>query len=312
MAGARTELFGRSQPGGLFALVREDITTGKVFFVNSVTGTDGAGAGRNPLKPLATIDYAIGLCTANQNDRIYVMPGHAETIVAAGTITCDVAGVSIIGLGNGSNRPTVSFGTLTTATWAISAANVTIRNIRVKPTVDELVKMFVVTGAYCTLDNIEHVDNASTAQTLQFVNASAAADYLTIQNCFCLSTVAGTATQIWIQLVGCDGARILDNVFQLVLKNETGSYTIGGTTAVVYCQIGRNVIFQGGGNTQDGIIKLVTGSTGMVHNNVAGSGTGVATATAFTGDACYFMDNKWADTIGTASGLLTPTVDSDT
>src|SRR5262245_23346085 len=79
-------------------------TTGKVFFVDSNTGSNGY-TGLSIQDPVATIDFAIGLCTANKGDTIYVMPGHAETI-GNGTIACDVAGVTFIGLGDGAAKPT--------------------------------------------------------------------------------------------------------------------------------------------------------------------------------------------------------------
>src|SRR3970040_704418 len=122
---ARTPLFSRLQPGGVFMITDPGYTPGDTFFVHGGTGTDGAGYGQNPDAPVATIDYAIGLCTANKGDVIYVLPGHAETINTAGAIEADKAGISIIGLGNGEDRPGITVGsTLDTATVLVSAADV--------------------------------------------------------------------------------------------------------------------------------------------------------------------------------------------
>ncbi len=65
------------------------------------------------------------------------------------------------------------------------------------------------------------------------------------------------------------------------------------------------------GATINTVVNLVTGSTGIISDNRAGSGTSVATAGAFTGDACFMFNNLWADTAA-ASGLLAPLVDTDT
>ena len=107
---------------------------GNVWWVgNSTTllpGAVGASNG-NPgtfLKPFSTIDYAVGRCTANTGDIIMVKPGHAETISGAAGITLDVAGVAIVGLGSGTNRPTITF-SATTSTIAVSANNVSVQNI---------------------------------------------------------------------------------------------------------------------------------------------------------------------------------------
>jgi len=81
------------------------MTTGQIYFVDSGTGSD-SNSGLNEKAPLATWDAAINKCTANQGDVIYLFPGHAETITSA--IAMDVAGVTVVGLGNGDNRPSIT------------------------------------------------------------------------------------------------------------------------------------------------------------------------------------------------------------
>src|SRR5689334_1768341 len=145
-------------------------TTGSIFFVNNSTGGNGANsnAGTDPLAPLATIDFAIGLCTASRGDIIVVMPGHSESISGSTTtsITADVAGVSIIGLGWGNLRPLITLHTTSTFI-TVSAANVTFRNLRIATDVDAVVKCFSITGAGVTLDAVDFVETASCA-ALQF------------------------------------------------------------------------------------------------------------------------------------------------
>ena len=75
-----------------------------------------------------TIDDAIGACTANQGDRIYVMPGHTEA-VTNGSIALDIAGVTIIGIGNGAMKPTLTFGA-TNSKINVTAASGTFQNFR--------------------------------------------------------------------------------------------------------------------------------------------------------------------------------------
>lgn len=286
------------------------LTTGNVFFVNnSVVGASNGNPGTDPGRPLSTVAAALTKCTANQGDYILVGPGHAETLSTAGAITCSVAGVTILGLGNGSNRPTFSWGA-TAATWVVSAANVTISNIRCTPSIDEVVSMFSVSAANVTFDRVDHIDAGASLQTIQFMLTTAAADYLTIQNCKHLQLTAAAAAQKWIQLVGTDFTRIIDNTFFIVANAATASHLISGTTAVVYCEIARNNMLWIGA-TINTIVNLVTGSTGLIAYNNAGSGTSVATAGAFTGDGCFMFQNFWADTAA-ASGLLAPTVDTDT
>lgn len=124
---ARTTLEARVQPGGIQTFIPGADTTGEVFFVHSGTGTDAAGGGKSSDSPLATLDYAIGLCTANKGDVIYLMPGHAETTTA---IALDVAGVKIVGLGFGAGRPTLTATTAATDLINVTAANCAIENVR--------------------------------------------------------------------------------------------------------------------------------------------------------------------------------------
>lgn len=288
-------------PGG----AQIPVSTGSYFFVHSGTGNNG-NPGSSPVEPLATIAYAIGLCTANKGDVIVVMPGHAETIATAGGITVNKVGVSIVGLGNGNNRPTLTFSAVG-STFAISAANVTVRNLRVTSSVDEMVKMFHVTAAYCTLDNIEHFETGS-AQTIQFLLTTNAADYLTVQNCYHYQATAATAAQLWIQLVGCDNTRILDNTFILTLQNGATCAVINATTAVVNAEIAGNTILQTGGTTQVSAILLAATSTGFVHDNRVAAAVTTLAGTVALADA-YGAENYTLNTAN-KSGILDPVADS--
>lgn len=289
------------------AMLRLTGLSGNIFWVSSTRGRDGNG-GSGPNDALATISAALAKCIASQGDVIYVMPGHAETITTAGGITVSKAGVSIIGLGNGSNRPTISFGG-TAATIAISAANVTIRNIRVTATVDEVVSMFVVTAAYCTLDGIEQFETA-TFQTIQFVLTTNAADYIAIRNCYCYQVTAAAAAQAWIQLVGIDGGIIEDNTFRLTLSNNAASITINGSTACIGTVVRRNTIVQLGGTTQVSGILFVDSSTGvMVHDNRVACGSTALAGGVDVGNAGYANENYVLNTAD-KSGILDPVADS--
>lgn len=280
-------------------------TLGSIFFVSSVTGS--ASGGRSPDAPAATIAQALALCTASKGDIIFVAPDHVETVAAAG-LAWNVAGVTIVGLGNGTNRPTLTWST-TDAVVTVSGANMLIKNILTKVSVDEVVSMFLVTGAGVTFDAVDFFETAS-AQAIQWLKTTAAADDLTIKNCRHRQINAAGSAQKWIELVGTDHTRIIDNVIQLVGNASTNSECISGSTAVVYCEISRNLI-QFIGATVDSVINLVTTSTGIISDNRIASGTSVATAAAITGDGCFMFNNLWADTAA-ASGLLAPAVDTDT
>ena len=128
---AKTELFVRKTSGGVFTVVNESLTTGNIYFVDSGSSTGGtsAGFGNSPDAPFTTIDSAINQTTANNGDVIYVMAGHSETLTGASAITCDVAGVTIIGLGRGTARPTLLLDAGASVSIVVSAANVRWENV---------------------------------------------------------------------------------------------------------------------------------------------------------------------------------------
>jgi hypothetical protein len=291
--------------------VAPNVTTGSVFFVHAGTGVDEGPAGKTPATPMKTLDYAIGKCTANKGDIIYLMPGHTDTTAAAGGITCDVAGISIIGLGSGSLRPTITW-SATASTIAISAANVTISNIITTISIDEVVSMFNVTGANCTLDRVDFVPYGAlgaTGQAIQWLLTSAAADGITVQFCKHYQKTAANANQVWMDLNGVDYARVIGNVGMFTAKAATASHWIGTTAACNELEIvGNRVLFLGG--TITGVITCTTATTGIIAYNALGSGTAVGITTAIVADAAFVFENYWIDDVA-ASGILTPAAGTD-
>lgn len=178
----------------------------KVFWVDSVAGSNG-----NPgtfQRPFATIDYAIGRCTASVGDLILVKAGHVETLVAAGAITMDVAGVTVQGLGVGNNRPKLTFtpaaASTNNVTW--TAANCSFTNFVCVAGLDALTNPFNISGAQAYLD-IEWQDGSSTVEAETVVLTTAAADKLAISLKY-LGFTAGNACVAPIKLVGATDARI--------------------------------------------------------------------------------------------------------
>lgn len=184
--------------------ILSNIGLGKVFYVDSNNGDDDR-SGKSPETCLATLDEAIGKCTANQGDLIYILPGHAETVATAAAIACDVAGISIVGLGEGADRPTFSF-SAEDATMTVSAASIYIKNILIKPSIDSVVSPIVVSGPDCALD-IEVQDATSLIECVCGVLTTAAAERLNLRLKY-RGFIAGDACVNAIRLVGVDTARI--------------------------------------------------------------------------------------------------------
>lgn len=161
-----------------------NVYTGNVFFVDSGAGTDAGTNGTKDL-PFATIDYAIGKCTASNGDVIFVMPGHAETVTAA--IAVDVAGISIIGIGNGDNRPSLTLTASAAPCFTVSADDVKIHNIRfycATAGTSYLKNLLRVAANDVTVSNCEFKINQVVVHTVRVVSG----DKVTIKDCVFLNT----------------------------------------------------------------------------------------------------------------------------
>lgn len=159
------------------------IGRGKYIYVNSaVAGTDGM----SPDTALATLDEAFAKCTANQGDVIVVCENHAETITGAGGITHDVAGVSVIGLGVGLQRPRFLMDAGTSVTYLISAADAYVANLDFASGHSNVVTCFNVTGAGAWIDNCKFRNNTTNEDFLTCIKATGAdntADGLKVTRC---------------------------------------------------------------------------------------------------------------------------------
>ena len=240
---------------------------GQVYWVgNSTTALmDNQKAASNGndgtyLAPFSTVDYAVGRCVANRGDVIFVKPGHAETISSATTLALDVAGVAVIGLGQGSNRPTFNL-TATTSTITISGANCTFWNCLVTGGVDAIVAVYTVSGADVNLQvNYRDV----TGQCTDCVLTTAAANRLFIDvNDYDGATAAGT--NAGIAIVGGDHIEIKGRYMD-------GNFAVGGidirTTATTDLLVHEFKYFRTRNAADIFLVDTITASTGQVGPNI--------------------------------------------
>lgn len=239
---------------------------GDVYFVDS-GDPNAANTTSNGTReaPFATIHYASTRCTANNGDVVFVLPGHTETVATSGALTFGVAGVTYIGIGNGSSRPTINV-TATTADILMSSANTTLFNMLITGGIDVITGVMVISAADCSLLNIETRD--VTGQATDFIVTTAGADRLKISGWIHNgATAAGADTAL--SIVGGDGI-IVEN-FQIF-----GNFAVAAienvTTAMTNARIGggpgQNYIQNGYDNTAVVGITLVSTSTGHVGPNI--------------------------------------------
>lgn len=153
----------------------------------------------------ATIDAAIGYTTASRGDVILVAPGHTETITGAAGIALDVAGVSVIGLGTGSDRPVITISsTDNSGTITQSGNNTRLENIVVVTNDDGLTNAVVVTGNNCYTD-IEHQDTSAAVEAATVLRGDTADNWtFRLKHIGFSSGNAGVST---VRLDACSGVR---------------------------------------------------------------------------------------------------------
>ncbi len=103
-------------------------------------------------RPYATVVQALSV--GQNNDTIWVKPGHTETISAAAGWaigSSSLTGIRVIGLGMGDERPQITFSTSTAATITIAGAGCALLNIIGLCNINNLVSPVVASASGCTV-----------------------------------------------------------------------------------------------------------------------------------------------------------------
>lgn len=300
----RTALFSRHQPGGVFTISDLEEHPGDIWFVDSgaTAATDATGYGQNPDAPFATLDYAIGQCTASNGDVIYVMPGHAENLTAADSIDCDVAGIKIIGLGWGALKPTFST-TAAAGSFKVDAANVLVRNLRLVANFATGTTAGMTLTASATNLIVEDCDWRDTSAANEFllhVTIPTGVGPATFRRCTFV-TAAGSMTNSFLFAGTSTSFTIEDCYFFVDSADSVIDHAAGASTNL---RIHNNTI-----------INIDTGAAGYCIEQKS-DGTGVASrnllaynkvdAEVGVGAATWWFENYATNTIGTSSGVLDP------
>lgn len=251
-------------------MIGDEIVAGDVKFVDS-GGTktlDDPGYGKTPEKTFATLDYSFAKMTANNGDYIIVLPGHAENIVLTTTVDVDVAGLNIIGLGHGTDRPTFTQ-TVVAMYLDIAAANTRLKNLLFMAGVNTGTGAMVnVIGDDAIIEMCEFKNVSATLHTNHMIEASGAntADGLIVKGCRFDTMAAGDGdTDSAISLAEVqDRVQIIDNIL-VGSYDDACIHNVTGKTCTNLL-IARNTCYQ----TQAGdhAIEIVSACTGHCMDNI--------------------------------------------
>lgn len=270
---------------------------GQVFWVsnssvvdsNQKTGSNSNDGSFNA--PFATLDYAVGKCTAHRGDTIFVKPGHAESLTAADGVDVDVAGVTIIGLGRGTKRPKFVYDN-SAGEFVIGAVNVRVENLWFVPSVTAITKAIDVESGSTGFEIVGcRFGDAETAGTDEFnatiIVAATTTDGLIADNYINMGEAGAVAA---ITLTGAaDRTTIRNNVI-------LGDYSTANINSITVLQsdlvIVDNILVNGvtsALNTEP-TIELLTGSSGVIARNLSACNVATLAAHQVNDTAANFLN----------------------
>ena len=271
-----------------------------VYFVHSGSG-NANNDGLTPDKALATVDAAVGKCTASRGDTIFVLPGHAENLASATALALDVAGVRVVGIGEGNLIPTFST-TAAAGCIAISAANVTLQHVRLLANFETGTTAAITLSAAadgCTLRDVEFRDTSATFEFLVHVSVATTVTDLLITKCSFV-TAAGSLTNAILFAGTSTDCVIEDSYFFVDSSDDVIDHLAGASVNLV---VRNNVIINADTGAAGYCVRYKSDGTGVAHGNFMAYNK--VDAEISVGAAALWFDNKASNTIA-ESGLLDP------
>jgi len=298
----------------LHGLIGAHMTKGTGSIIYCDSGASGGGTGADWTNAYATLDAAVAGCTDNRGDYILVAAGHSENISTANGADLDVAGITVIGLGVGDNRPVLSF-TNANGEVVIGADDVHIKNLRFLANVTAITTAINVETTFenFIIEDCEFaVEAAGTDEFVDCITIAATnTDGGIIRNNYFSSGLASnSAPQSWINFIDCNDLQIINNTFYgdcevACIQNET--------TAANFVTIRDNTIFNGiiggtAGLNDEPCIELVATTTGSVINNSLFCNV-ASRELAVVGADMFMAGNTYSETEGTGgqAAFLMPT-----
>ena len=279
-------------------------STGSYFFVDSTTGNSG-NTGDTPTDALATIDQAINKCTASKGDVIIVMPGHAETIADATTLVPDVAGITIVGLGNATDQPEITF-SATGSQIIVTGASTVLRNLRFVAGISAIDIGVNVDANNVTIEGCTFTFSTTAYDFVIGVDIDAY-DYCTVRNCVFDAETATAGALSGVQLDDANNCIIDGNYFSGDFSDSAIANPAAdalGTKVLIT----NNYIYNDDTASASNGIQLQNAYTGLIARNVIGSLQATNVFDAIDAGSCLNVENyacNAVDEVGILAGSST-------
>ncbi len=304
-------MVGPVSPGAKIHLVGLSSLSSHADILNAF-GYDRDGGSR--VFPTITAAIADANVVAARGDVLLLLPGFTQAISSATALTMSKSGITVVGLGFGTLRPTITLDTAATATINVSAANVTFKNCIFIANFADVASCFTLTTAKdFRVEGCEFRDTDSTHNFLCVVTTSSTnndADGLAFLNNYVYSLPATDGAVISV-LGNLLRLQVSDNIVDKAATNDAGHMITLSSKIVGGVRILRNVLtVVGSSGATVGIFLTGSGSTSsgvLGFNNVWSlDTTGGLLMTASTG--IRPMQNYLSGAVD-KSGTLTPTAD---
>ncbi len=288
----------------------------KLTYVASNGSANGDGTFT---RPYATLEAAINAADSAKGDIIVIKAGHAETVSSATALNFDKAGITIIGLGKGTNRPTFTFDTANTATIPVSADNITIENCRFIGNFLSIASCFTVAAAAgFTVEGCEFDDTSAILGFLSIVTTTVSvnADFLTFNNNRVRSIATTTPGPALTILGTMRGLTVCGNhITHTVASNNKAALIDHAALVMTSLLVTHNLVFSVNTDTATGAILVKTTATtgdGLIaHNRVKALDVAAAIVVTVAAVGYGMFDNLYTGETTMASGVVLPAIAVD-
>ena len=281
---------------------------GNVYWASSTRGSDTTKGGTASDDPRATLESALGRCTALNGDSVILMPYHNEGM-GNDQWGVGVAGVAVIGLGRGGQRPRLDYDHAG-ASMDITANDVLLQNLTFLPSVTDVTIGIDVNAAALRAQIIDcealvGEDGAGVDDFALWIDVKAGCDGLKVVRPRLRQHASGAGYLAGIRLTGASDDITIEDP-DMVMAGVGLVAPINGITT-----LSTNVDIVRGRLTTDAEpgIEMLTGTTGRIIQTVIFGDLGTIDE-ATVADGMAHFDVKYVE-VGNEAGTLVKTESVD-
>lgn len=259
-----------------------------------------------------TLAQGLNKCRAGLGDTVVVLPGHSESVADATMLDNLRAGCNIVGIGQGSTKPTFRW-TATGGKWLVDDANVRISGLKLQMEgANGVVKALEITASGFLLEDCDiEVASDATAKAAIAIEIGSGATHCTIRGNYLYGTETHNVTD-GIKVVGGTVPSDLKICGNVMLASATAANgLVHVTVAAKRVMIMGNTIYNTHtASTACVAVDAVAADGVIAYNNVATVNNGAASGQGITlgAGALFRAFQNFSSDEPVKSGVLAPVV----